>query len=111
MRNYLLEDIYEDDVAKIVDALKDVGFSGPIDDIFYLPIPDELLQDVQKEHMDECGPYFMALEVMENSMKIELLVRAQSKIRCECVAYATPEQRNHMLDYIDKFIMDLGVHL
>jgi hypothetical protein len=111
MRNYLLEDIYEDDVAKIVDALKDVGFSGPIDDIFYLPIPDELLLDVQKEHIDECGPYFMALEVMENSMKIELLVRAQSKIRCECVAYATPEQRNHMLDYIDKLIMDLGVHL
>ncbi|MFW5498704.1 MULTISPECIES: hypothetical protein [unclassified Maridesulfovibrio] len=111
MRNYLLEDIYEEDLAKTVDALKEVGFSGPIDDIFYLPIPEELLQDVQKEHIGECGPYFMALEVMENSMKIELLVRASNKIRCECVAYATPEQRNHMLDYMDKFIMDLGVHL
>ncbi len=111
MRNYLLEDIYDEDLAKIVDALKELELSASIEDIFYLPIPEELLQDVQKEHLDECGPYFMALEVMENSLKIELLVRAQSKIRCECVAYATPEQRNHMLDYIDKFIIDLGIHL
>ncbi|WP_027722724.1 hypothetical protein [Maridesulfovibrio zosterae] len=111
MRNYLLEDIYEEDLAKIVDALKELELAGPIEDIFYLPLPKNLLQDVQKEHLPECGPYFMALEVMEGSIKIELLVRAQSKIRCECVSYATPEQRNHMLDYIDKFIGDLGIHL
>ncbi len=38
MRNYLLEDIYEEDLAKIVDALKEVGFSG-LSMIFYLPFP------------------------------------------------------------------------
>lgn len=111
MRNYLLEDVYEEDLAKIVDALKELELAGPIEDIFYLPIPEALLQDVQKEHLGECGPYFMALEVMENSFKIELLVRARNKIRCECVSYATSDQRSHMLDYIDKFIIDLGIHL
>lgn len=111
MRNYLLEDIYDEDLTKIVEALKELELAGPIEDIFYLPLPEELLHDVQKDHASECGPYFMALEVMENCLKVELLVRAQNKIRCECVSYATPEQRNHMLDYIDQFIIDLGVHL
>ncbi|CCO24552.1 hypothetical protein [Maridesulfovibrio hydrothermalis] len=111
MRNYLLEDIYEEDLVKITDALKELGFAGPIEDIFYLPIPEHLLDDIQKEHFDECGSYFMALEVLENGLKIELLVRAKGRIRCDCVRYATNAQRNYMLDYMDKFIADLKIHL
>ncbi|ACS80031.1 hypothetical protein [Maridesulfovibrio salexigens] len=109
MRNYLLDDIYEEDVKKISAALSELEFQGPIEGIFYLPLPEELLNDEQKEHMGECGPFFMALEVEETSVKVELLVRARNKIRCSCVAYATSEQRNHMMEYIDKFIADLEI--
>ncbi|WP_421901936.1 hypothetical protein [Maridesulfovibrio sp.] len=109
MRNYLLDDIYEQDIKKISDALTELEFQGPIEGIFYLPVPEELLNDEQKEHMGECGPFFMALEVEETSVKVELLVRARNKIRCSCVAYATSEQRTHMMEYIDKFIADLEI--
>lgn len=109
MRNYLLDDIYEQDIQKISDALAELEFQGPIEGIFYLPVPEELLNDEQKEHMGECGPFFMALEIEETSVKVELLVRARNKIRCSCVAYATSEQRNHMMEYIDKFIADLEI--
>lgn len=109
MRNYLLDEIYEEDVKKICDALTELEFKGPIEGIYYLPVPEDLLNDEQKEHMDECGPFFMALEAMETSIKVELLVRARNKIRCSCVAYADARQRNHMLDYLDKFIADLEV--
>ena len=111
MRNYLLEDIYEEDLKKITEALKELEFTGGLDGIFYIPVPDNLLQDEQKEHLGECGPYFMALEVLENELKLELLVRARNKLRCSCVCYATPEQRNHMLDYLDNFINDLEISL
>ncbi len=109
MRNYLLDEIYEEDVKKISDALTELEFQGPIEGIFYIPVPEDLLNDEQKEHIGECGPFFMALEVEETSIKIELLVRARNKIRCSCVAYATTEQRNHMMNYIDQFIADLEV--
>ncbi len=111
MRNYLLEDIYEEDLKKITEALTELEFTGGLDGIFYIPVPDSLLQDEQKEHLGECGPYFMALEVLENELKLELLVRARNKLRCSCVCYATPEQRNHMLDYLDNFISDLEISL
>ncbi|WP_320169806.1 hypothetical protein [Maridesulfovibrio sp.] len=109
MRNYLLDEIYEQDVKKIADALTELDFKGPIEGIFYLPVPDDLLNEEQKEHMDECGPFFMALEVFETSIRVELLIRARNKIRCSCISYASDEQRNHMMNYLDQFITDLGV--
>ena len=115
MRSYLIEDLTEADLEKVVNAFNDLGFRGPIDDIYYLPVPDELLQDEQKAHMGECGPYFMGLETIagidESSLKLELLVRARNKIRCSCVTYATPEQRRHMIDYLDQFIDELEISI
>ncbi|MBI9111385.1 hypothetical protein [Maridesulfovibrio ferrireducens] len=111
MRNYLLEDIYEEDLKKISKALTDLEFTGGLEGIYYIPVPEDLLQTEQKEHINECGPYFMALEVLEDGLKLELLVRARNKLRCSCVCYATTDQRNHMLDYLDNFINDLEISL
>jgi len=113
MRTYLVEDLYDKDFKTITKAFDDLGFKGPIEDIYYLPLPDELLQSEQSEHLEECGPYFMALECIRefenNKMKLELLVRARAKIRCSCVSYATPKQREHMIEYIDQFFEELEV--
>ena len=40
------------------------------------------------------------------SLKLELLVRARGKIRCSCVSYATPAQREYIVDYLDAFIKE-----
>jgi len=113
MRTYLIEDLYNKDYNTIVKAFDELGFKGPLDGIYYIPMPKELLQSEQVGHLDECGPYFMALECIEefddNKMKLELLVRARNKIRCSCVSYATPKQREHMIEYIDQFIKELEV--
>jgi len=36
-------------------------------------------------------------------------VRAQGKLRCSCVAYATPEQRAHIMDYMDNLLRELDI--
>lgn len=113
MRNYLIEDIIDDNISTIENQLKAEGYAGPIDDIYYLPIPESLLTDEQKEHCKDCGPYFLGLEVIHdlsgNALKMELLVRAHNKLRCSCVAYCTQEQRNYMLDLIDTLIQELNI--
>jgi len=115
MRSYLIEDLVDKDCQAIVAAFEELGFRGPIDDIYYLPLPAELLQREQQEHLEECGPYFMALECIkkedENSLKLELLVRGRKKMRCSCISYATPDQRAHMLEYLDQFIDELEVSI
>jgi hypothetical protein len=113
MRTYLIEDVYDEDLDKIVKAFDELNFKGPLDDIYYLPLPVEMLQPEQRDHMDACGPYFMALETIRNGagnqIRLELLVRGKQKIRCSCVCYATPPQRKHMIEYLDQFIEELEV--
>jgi len=110
MRNYLIEDFYPEHLAKVVAALADKGYAGPLDGIFYLPLPQELLTDGQREHADVCGPHIFVLEAVdESTLKLELLVRAQKKLRCECVMYATPPQREYIIDFLDVFIRHLDI--
>jgi len=116
MRSYLIEDLTEENIKTIAESFDEMDLRGPLDGIYYLPMPRELLQQEQKDHFDECGPYFMALELIEGpsemsecQVKLELLVRGRNKIRCSCVTYATAEQRRHMIEYLDQFIEELEV--
>lgn len=113
MRNYYIEDISDENIDLFEEKLGAMEMNGPIKDIYYLPIPEDMLSDEQEEHKSECGPYFLALEVIRNVagniVKMELLVRAHGKIRCSCVAYCTQEQRNRMIDYLDDLFEDFGI--
>ena len=110
MRTYLIEDLLPADLHRLALSLKEKGFAGSLDGIYYLPIPEALLTEEQHEHAEECGPHIFALEALADedtaSLKLELLVRARGKIRCSCVAYATPAQREFIVDYLDAFIKE-----
>lgn len=113
MRTYLIEDLLPADVKKVAARLAEKGMAGSLEGIFYLPVPQELLTDEQRAHAEECGPHIFALEAISDedtgSLKLELLVRARGKLRCSCVAYATPAQREHIIDHLDAFIRELDI--
>jgi hypothetical protein len=110
MRTYLLEDFLPEQLVTVCKRLAEMDLSGSLDGIYYLPLPLDLLTEEQREHHAECGPYIFVLEVVgETSLKLELLVRAQGKLRCSCVAYATPKQREHIMDYMDNLLRELDI--
>jgi hypothetical protein len=112
MRTYLLEDFLPEQLELVCQRLAGMGLSGSLDGIYYLPVPLDLLTDEQREHHGECGPYIFVLEVAdETRLKLELLVRAQGKLRCSCVAYATPEQRAFIMDYMDNFLREMEISI
>lgn len=109
MRAYLIEDLEEEQFNKVEAALKDLGFQGPFEGIYFLPVPDILLDAEQQEHSSECGPYVLGLETEPGQLKMELLIRARNRIRCSCVKYAEPKVREHMVEYLDRLLTDLGI--
>ncbi|SIN76305.1 hypothetical protein [Halodesulfovibrio marinisediminis] len=111
MRLYLLEDFTGEQIEAITGRLNDMELAGAMDGIYWLPCPQELLSDVQKEHTEECGPHCMALEVDGTSLRMELLVRARNKLRCECVSYASEELRAHMIKYMDEMLTELNIYV
>lgn len=109
MRYYLIDELYEEDVKRIESALKEQGYAGGVEGIFYLPVPEDMLTDEQREHLGQCGPYILSLETGETWLKMELLVRARKILRCSCLAYAAPALRAHMIDFLDRFIRELDI--
>jgi len=113
MRSYVIEDLYDADYGTILKALDELNLRSQLEGMYYLPLPVDLLQPEQRDHLAECGPFFMALETVRlpagNQLRLELLVRGRKKIRCSCVCYATASQRKHMIEYLDQFIEELGI--
>ena len=51
----------------------------------------------------------MALETGRDWVRLEFLVRARQILRCSCVAYATKEQCDYMMDYLDTTLKEWDI--
>jgi hypothetical protein len=113
MRSYCIEDVTKEHADRLAAALDAKGWRGPLEGIWYLPVDEERLSSEQQEHLDECGPYMMALERIErpdvHAFKLELLVRARNRMRCSCICYAAPELREQMIERLDSLFRELDI--
>jgi hypothetical protein len=53
----------------------------------------------------------VAIELEPDRMSCELLIRSSIKIRCDCMGYATKDQRNWLIDRIDTMLNELEIVL
>lgn len=109
MRSYLIDELNAEDTARLARTLQDMGLGAGMEGLFWLPVPLDLLSPLQRDHLKDCGPYVMGLEVEEHGVRLELLARARGRLRCECVHYASSQLREHMQAYLDRLLRDLNV--
>lgn len=76
--------------------------------VFWLLLPERLLSPQQREHQD-CGPHYLAIETGRDFVKFEFLVRCRNRFRCDCIAFATPEQETFLLDFAKTLIRELAL--
>ena len=76
---------------------------GPMIGLYWIELPQDLLSETQQEH-DEHGPFHLAVEVEHDKVRFEFLVRSETNLHCSCIAYATPAQRQFVLDIMDTMI-------
>lgn len=105
MRQFVVDELSREELASIDNYLKRQAQASGIGGIFWLPLPDSLLGPSQDGHA-ACGPFVFAIEVRESSVHFELLVRSQANLHCACTAYATPEQREFFLAFIDRLLSE-----
>jgi hypothetical protein len=73
--------------------------------LYWLAVPQDLLGEAQQDHA-ECGPFYFAVELEEETLRTELLVRSQSNLHCSCIAYATQAQRDFIMRFIDTMLKE-----
>ncbi|MFW5735068.1 MAG: hypothetical protein ACOCWR_08420 [Oceanidesulfovibrio sp.] len=109
MRSYMIEDLAKESTERIAKRLNDMELNSSIDGVWWLNLPDDLLTPEQKDHAESCGPHAVALEMEDDRLKMELLVRCRQVMRCACIAYATPEQRCRLIDWLDDLLKSLDI--
>ncbi len=100
MKQYVVDEIRPGDIATVKTYLDNTFRPQSIDGLYWVLLDKELYSDTQKAHT-ECQPFYFALELKDDAVCAELLVRSEKIMRCNCVAYATTEQRQWLFGIID----------
>ncbi len=111
MRTYRIDDLQNDECQRLVERFHELECNADIEDLYWLPVPQSMLSDIQKEHQETCAPYVMALEIIPGALSLEMLVRSRTKLRCDCVHYASPELQIHMITYLHELLEELDIHV
>ncbi len=110
MRQYVVDELRKNEIERAEQYLSNKCDEGGVNRLYWLQIPDELLSETQLEHRD-CAPFCAGIEVTEDSVVFEMLVRSRQKLRCSCIAYASEEQRQFIMNFADRLLRetDIGV--
>jgi hypothetical protein len=108
MKQYVVDELRSDDHKKLKEYL-DANFAVPgFAGLYWLPLEERVLADVQKSHLD-CKPYYFALELTSERLACEMLVRTNNRVRCDCIQYATDSQRNWLMQSVDSIFERLKI--
>jgi hypothetical protein len=105
MRQIVIDELSPLERDNIDSYLKRSLQQGPMVGLYWMALTADLLSPAQHGH-DKCGPFLLAVEVERESVRFELLVRSHTNLHCSCIAYATPVQRQFVLDFIDRMITE-----
>lgn len=105
MRQIVIDELSPMEKDNIDSYLKRCLQPGPMVGLYWLVLPSDLHSAAQQGH-EQCGPFYLAVEVDTAGVRFELLVRSHANLHCSCIAYATPTQRQFVLDFIDRMITD-----
>ncbi len=103
MRQFVVDDLSPMERDNIDSYLKRNLKTGPMVGLYWIVLPEAILTETQKKHTD-CGPFYFGVEVKKDSVCFELLVRSNVHLHCDCIAHATPDQRQYVLDFLDTML-------
>ncbi len=108
MKQYLIDGLSPQDHERLKAYLDE--HHGPCDlgSIYWIEIEQAFLTPLQAAHT-RCAPHFFALELGRDYLSCELLVRIRTSIKCDCMGYATPGQRDWLMGFADRVLDTLAI--
>ena len=103
MRQIMVDELTREERDNIDSYLKRTLKPGPLVGLYWMTVPQDLFAEAQQGH-EQCGPFYVAVELEEDTIRFELLIRSQTNLHCSCIAYATPAQRDFVLRFVDTML-------
>jgi len=108
MKQYVIDELRAADYESLKTYLQAHYGPAALGGIYWIPLESGLLTDTQKAHR-ACQPHYFAVDLAENRLVLELLVRSQSILRCDCIRYANQAQRNWIIAFVDGIFNQLEI--
>jgi len=108
MKQYVIDELRPDDYKKLKAHLDENFNSSDMDGVYWIPLDQENLTGIQAEHT-ECQPFYFAIELNPDIMACELLIRTKSRVRCDCIGYATEKQLSWLIRFVDGMLDKLEI--
>ncbi len=108
MQQYIVDELRGNEIERIIAYLKRSCEKSALDNLFWLELPDDILTPLQYEHRD-CRPFCIGIEVAEDKVIFEMLVRSRQKLRCSCISYASNQQRQFILNFADTLLKESDI--
>ena len=108
MRQYVIDELRGDDLERVLEYLNKHCERSELNNLFWLRIPDDMLSPDQYTHTD-CQPHCAGIEVGDRFVSFEMLVRSRKSLKCSCIAFATPQQRQFILSFADRLVEETGI--
>lgn len=110
MKQYVIDQLRPSDYEQILNYLDDNAQGTALDGMYWVDLPESLCSDIQLEH-SQCRPHYFAVNLELDSVSFELLIRSKQVLRCNCIGYATPDQREYIIRFADRMLEDLGIKI
>ena len=110
MKQYVIDQLRLADYEAVKAYLDKKYRSSIVEGIYWIPIDQSLLTEVQSEHT-ECQPFYFAVALEQNLMASELLIRTKNKMRCSCISYANEEQLHWIVQFADAIFEKLDIKI
>jgi len=110
MKQYVVDQLRESDYEQILSFLDANADKSALGGVYRVEIPGEHYTALQLDHTD-CQPHYFAVNLSLRQVAFELLIRSREKLRCNCISYATPRQRDYILNFADSMLERLNIQV
>ncbi|MFW6080775.1 MAG: hypothetical protein ACOC7W_02595 [Desulfosalsimonas sp.] len=108
MKQYVIDQLRENDLDRLRSLLDERFGPAVLDRVYWVPMDPEYYTPVQAAHED-CHPLYFALQLKPGALAGEFLVRTHSRMRCDCMGYATEAQQAWFISLIDGIVRELDI--
>ena len=108
MRQIMINELTREEVGRVRGFLDNHCRVGGVSGLYWLALPADLLAEAQIGH-EGCGPFALAIELGDDFVTFELLVRSASNLHCSCTAYVTTRQREYLLSWLDRLLAEQAI--
>lgn len=108
MKQYLIDGLSPYDYEKLKRYCDETFGPPSLGSIYWVAIAPEILNEEQRAHVD-CQPHYFVLELEQQHLSCELLVRIKNSIKCDCMGYADKKQREWFMDRVDGILDGLDI--